>query len=543
MASRFVPIDGEKLDRFELLAELASGGMATVFLARLLGVAGFQRLVAIKRLHPHLAREQEFIEMFLDEARLAAKIHHPNVVPIQEVGESRGYYLVMDYVEGDTLARLLTKGTAEGKKLVGPDVVIRIVLDTLAGLQAAHDLPGDDGKPLDIVHRDVSPQNVLVGVDGIAKLTDFGVARASARLSITRTGQLKGKLSYMAPEQARGELVDRRADVFAAGIVLWEGLSLRRLFRGDGEAEVLTKILNQPIPSLRSVAPTVPAALDAVCMRALARDRDERFGSAAEFAEALEKAARSLRILASPRDVAACLDVVMGDEIRERRELVRTWIMARPDSGITSIPASIPASGESVTRVEAPQRRGDAPGSHPRATSSASLPDVSSQVSRQVLAAAHEPVQESAGSVTSAAMQVGILSAAPPPEPRPRRGALVAALVLLSVSILAAAIALRWKSAPAPAAPPAPPPVQLAAAASAAPSGAPLPAMPEPVHPDAKPTSSTLATASAAAPTSTPTLAGAGRRWPVGPSPIRPQPAGSAPAAPTTPDDMRNPYR
>ncbi len=538
MASRFVPIDGEKLDRFELLAELASGGMATVFLARLLGVAGFQRLVAIKRLHPHLAREQEFIEMFLDEARLAAKIHHPNVVPIQEVGESRGYYLVMDYVEGDTLARLLTKGTAEGKKLVGPDVVIRIVLDTLAGLQAAHDLPGDDGKPLDIVHRDVSPQNVLVGVDGIAKLTDFGVARASARLSTTRTGQLKGKLAYMAPEQARGELVDRRADVFAAGIVLWEGLSLRRLFRGDGEAEVLTKILNQPIPSLRSVAPTVPAALDAVCMRALARDRDERYGSAAEFAEALEKAARSLRILASPRDVAACLDTVMGDEIRERRELVRNWIMARPDSGITTMPASIPAAVESVTRVEAPQRRSDTPASHPRATSSASLPDVSSQVSRQVLAAAHEPVQESAGSVTSAAMQVGILSAAPPPEPRPRRGALVAALVLLSVSILAAAIAYRSKSTPAPQQP-------QVAAVTAAPSGAPLPATPEPVHVDPKPTSSTNATATGAA-SSAATVAG-GRRWPVGPGPVvrPPQPGTSAQPAPvpTTPDDMRNPYR
>ena len=538
MASRFVPIDGEKLDRFELLAELASGGMATVFLARLLGVAGFQRLVAIKRLHPHLAREQEFIEMFLDEARLAAKIHHPNVVPIQEVGESRGYYLVMDYVEGDTLARLLTKGTAEGKKLVGPDVVIRIVLDTLAGLQAAHDLPGDDGKPLDIVHRDVSPQNVLVGVDGIAKLTDFGVARASARLSTTRTGQLKGKLSYLAPEQARGELVDRRADVFAAGIVLWEGLSLRRLFRGDGEAEVLTKILNQPIPSLRSVAPTVPAALDAVCMRALARDRDERYGSAAEFAEALEKAARSLRILASPRDVAACLDTVMGDEIRERRELVRNWIMARPDSGITTMPASIPAAVESVTRVEAPQRRSDTPASHPRATSSASLPDVSSQVSRQVLAAAHEPVQESAGSVTSAAMQVGILSAAPPPEPRPRRGALVAALVLLSVSILAAAIAYRSKSTPAPQQP-------QVAAVTAAPSGAPLPATPEPVHVDPKPTSSTNATATGAA-SSAATVAG-GRRWPVGPGPVvrPPQPGTSAQPAPvpTTPDDMRNPYR
>ena len=149
--------EGERLDRFELIAELASGGMATVFLARLSGVAGFQRLVAIKRLHPHLAREAEFVEMFLDEARLAARIHHPNVVPIQEVGESdQGYYLVMDYIEGDTLARVLAKA-AKTNNTVPYGVTIRILLDTLAGLHAAHEMKDDHGEPLQIVHRDVSP--------------------------------------------------------------------------------------------------------------------------------------------------------------------------------------------------------------------------------------------------------------------------------------------------------------------------------------------------------------------------------------------------
>jgi len=167
----------QRLDRYELVAELASGGMATVFLGRILGVGGFQRFVAIKRLHPHLASEQEFVEMFLDEARLAASIHHPNVVPILEVGTSdRGYYLVMEYIEGDTLARLLARAATSRNRIPIP-IGIRILLDTLAGLHAAHELKDDNDHPLNLVHRDVSPQNILVGINGTARITDFGVAR------------------------------------------------------------------------------------------------------------------------------------------------------------------------------------------------------------------------------------------------------------------------------------------------------------------------------------------------------------------------------
>mgnify|MGYP000978317023 CR=1 FL=1 len=275
--------EGERLDRYELIAELASGGMATVFLARLVGVAGFQRMVAIKRLHPHLAREREFVDMFLDEARLAARIHHPNVVPILEVGESeRGYYLVMEYVEGDTAARLFARSAQAGKR-VPHDVAVRVVLDSLAGLHAAHELKDDENKPLELVHRDVSPQNILVGIDGTSRITDFGVARAASRLSTTRSGQLKGKLSYMAPEQARGVAIDRRADVFAMGIVLWEALAFKRLFKGEGEAETLNRVLYEPIPTLKSAMPTIPDALDAVVMKALEREPDKRFASAADL--------------------------------------------------------------------------------------------------------------------------------------------------------------------------------------------------------------------------------------------------------------------
>jgi tRNA A-37 threonylcarbamoyl transferase component Bud32 len=232
----------QHIDRYELVAEIAAGGMATVYLARLSGVGGFQRFVAIKRLHPHLANEREFVEMFLDEARLAAGIHHPNVVPIMEVGASeRGYYIVMEYIEGDTLARLLARAASSAERLP-PDISLRVVIDMLAGLHAAHELRDEMGQPTELVHRDVSPQNVLVGTDGIARITDFGVARASTRLSATRVGQLKGKIAYMAPEQAMGKSdVDRRADVFAAGIVLWEVLAGTRLFKAENEAGTLSR--------------------------------------------------------------------------------------------------------------------------------------------------------------------------------------------------------------------------------------------------------------------------------------------------------------
>jgi serine/threonine protein kinase len=345
--------EGERLDRFELIAELASGGMATVFLARLSGVAGFQRLVAIKRLHPHLAREPEFVEMFLDEARLAARIHHPNVVPIQEVGESeQGYYLVMDYIEGDTLARVLAKAAKTNSK-VPYGVTIRILLDTLAGLHAAHEMKDDHGEPLQIVHRDVSPQNILVGVDGVARVVDFGVARAATRLSTTRSGQLKGKLAYMAPEQARGAGVDRRADLFACGIVLWEALATKRLFKGDGEAETLNRVLYEPIATPSSVRPDVPKALEDICMKALSRDVDQRFATAQDFGDELEKAARALGSVGSVRDVAECLQEVIGVDLTQQRDAVRAWLARSEPSGATgSGPRSRPMLDSTVTRVE-----------------------------------------------------------------------------------------------------------------------------------------------------------------------------------------------
>ncbi|MGH7269750.1 MAG: serine/threonine-protein kinase, partial [Polyangiaceae bacterium] len=337
---RLAILEGEarKLDRFDLVAELATGGMATVYLGRISGVGGFQRFVAIKRLHPHLAREPEFTQMFLDEARLAARIHHPNVVSILEIGASpQGYYLVMDYVEGGTLGHLIgrcgagdgratesTERTRRGDQTVPVHVGARIVIDMLNGLHAAHELADDDGNHLGIVHRDVSPQNVLVGVDGSARLSDFGVARATSRLSTTQAGQLKGKLAYMAPEQARGvKDIDRRADVFAAGVVLWETLAGRRLFKGDGEADTFNKVLNDPIPQISVAMPSIPPALGAVLDRALQRDRDARFPTAGAFAEELENAVRKVANLGTHKDVAAYLYAVLGSDIAQQRDAVR----------------------------------------------------------------------------------------------------------------------------------------------------------------------------------------------------------------------------
>jgi serine/threonine-protein kinase len=312
-----------QLGRYELIAEIASGGMGTVLLARLAGAGGFQRLFALKLLHRQFALDTEFTEMLLDEARIAARIHHPHVVGTHEVGESdeHGYYLVMDYVEGFTLWDL-------GRHLGAPSaarwrVVNRIVLDALLGLEAAHALTDDDGQLLGVVHRDISPQNILVGVDGIARVTDFGIAKAAARITATRVGQVKGKLAYMAPEQARGQRIDARTDLFASGIVLWEMLAGQRLFKRAAEHDTLEAVLSAPVPSLRATAKELPAALEAVVMRGLERDPARRHPSAREFARALEHAAREHGLLADAHEVGAWLRATFAQPLAARRAAIR----------------------------------------------------------------------------------------------------------------------------------------------------------------------------------------------------------------------------
>jgi serine/threonine protein kinase len=362
-ARLFDPAAGRQVvDRYELIGELASGGMATVYLARITGVGGFQRFVALKRLHPHLALDAEFVEMFLDEARLAASIHHTNVVPILEVNANQaiGYYLVMEYIEGDTLARVLARAAQQGQRVPLP-IVLRISLDLLAGLHAAHELRDGSGQPVNLVHRDVSPQNVLVGFDGIARITDFGVARAASRLSATRVGQLKGKIAYMAPEQAQGmDEVDRRADLFSAGVVIWEALTARRLFKAENEAATLARVMATAVPALSSVAPEIDSALSDAVMRALARESSARYSSAAEFADALEAAVADSVKVATPRELGAYVERLLNDEAETQREAVRLWLLRNEPSpssqrlSSTIPPASMASvSASSLTIAEA----------------------------------------------------------------------------------------------------------------------------------------------------------------------------------------------
>jgi serine/threonine-protein kinase len=287
------------LGRYALFDELASGGMATVHLGRLLGPVGFSRTVAIKRLHPQFSRDPEFVTMFLDEARLAARVRHPNVVGTLDVVAVDGeVFLVMEYVEGESFSYLSSSLRKKGTR-VPARMAAHVVSGALLGLHAAHEAKNDRGEPLGLVHRDVSPQNILVGTDGVPRVLDFGVAKAMGRLQTTNEGRVKGKLAYMAPEQLSGKPVTRRADVFAAGIVLWEALAGKRLFEGDDPGELIARVLNAPIPLLSESVPDFPRDLDDVLQRALERDPDQRFATALEMADAIE----SVMGLVSTREV------------------------------------------------------------------------------------------------------------------------------------------------------------------------------------------------------------------------------------------------
>jgi serine/threonine-protein kinase len=320
--------EGVRLGRYELLGEIASGGMATVFLGRAVGARGFSRLVAIKRMHPHLERDEEFVTSFLEEARLAARIRHPNVVATLDVEDGDAPYLVMEYVEGDRLSGLIKEHVSRAREGLPLPIALRIAIDALEGLHAAHDLRDDDGAPLDLIHRDISPQNVLVGVDGVARVTDFGIAKAAGRASHTREGELKGKIAYMAPEQLTNPTgIDRRVDVFAMGVVCWEMLTGRRLFRAATDIETIGVILHHEVTKVRAVAPAVPERVEAVVMRALERDPAARWQSAQDFARALE----SLGLAAPSRVVAEFVKTTVGDKLaRERARLRGGWATQTP---------------------------------------------------------------------------------------------------------------------------------------------------------------------------------------------------------------------
>ena len=279
------------IGRYAIYGRIASGGMASVHFGRLLGGAGFSRTVAIKRLHPHLAEDREFRATLIDEARMAARIHHPNVVATLDVVTAEGeLLLVMEYVRGESLARLIKIQMVRNRLLPLP-ITSAIVAGALHGLHAAHEATNDHGEPLGIVHRDVSPQNILVGVDGLARVIDFGVAKAAGRMQTTRAGTIKGKIAYMSPEQLAGREITRAADVYAMGVVLWEALACKRLFAAESEAHLVNKVLAGPSGPPSWHVPDLPSVLDALVMKALAPDPAARFRTAREMAEELVRVA------------------------------------------------------------------------------------------------------------------------------------------------------------------------------------------------------------------------------------------------------------
>lgn len=499
--------------RYEIIRTIASGGMGTVQLARAVGVGGFERLVAIKVMHPHYRTEPEFVSMFLDEARLAALIRHPNVVATIDVQDGEdGLFLVMEYVEGPSLKHLRHVSWKRGERLP-LDITLRIFMDLLNGLHAAHEQAGRDGEPLALVHRDVSPPNILVGGDGVTRITDFGVARAETRLSSTRGGKLKGKLPYMPPEQLRSEPIDRRCDVYAAGVVLWEELAGERLFAAESEGALLHQILAGVARRPRDVVPDLPLAIDEVCMRAVAARPEDRFATAADFAEALEAAAMTSHThVGSTRAVARYIASQEG-------ALTQLQSRLRPGGAAGATPASSPGPASAPVKPSASI-------SSSGVSSSGVTPPVSQRTSGV-------PSGVTAGAATIDQSSV----VGPRRAPKRRLGMWVGAAAIAGVGVGGVMVALSGQGTPdgesAPAGGPAAEraggePGDLATAVAAPPQPAPTPLPAEtssrPLSSSAPSTSSAVAGAPAPPPKVPPPVNKPSPK----PPPVKPPPSGGA---------------
>ncbi len=351
---------GQRIGDYELTADLRSGGMATLFLGRRLGAAGFQRDVAIKIIHPRLADDEQFRQMFLDEAMLSSRIQHPNVVHVEELGEHEGsHYLVMEYVHGCSLSQLQRALVGRGRRLA-PAFAARIAMHVADALHAAHETRDEHGRMLNVVHRDVSPENVLIAYAGHVKLIDFGIAKAYGRRHRTQDGLLKGKFRYMAPEQAYSKEIDRRTDIYQLGIVLWEMLTLRRLFDAEDEVDLLQQVREPRIVAPSSLVARIPPALDAVVLSALDPNPKRRPPDAQTFARMLGKAipeahevdsgALSSLVVATMQEHRALEKGTFPPQIYQRLEAeVHTERMAG-----AAEPARDPALGKSTVEHTAP---------------------------------------------------------------------------------------------------------------------------------------------------------------------------------------------
>jgi len=326
--------------------------MAEIFVARLKGVAGFEKQVVIKRILPHLVDEDGFVQMFLDEARIAARISHPNVCQVYELGEVDGqYFIAMEYLEGTSLMVLLKK-LIRLKQNLDPALVAGVIAQACEGLHHAHELKGDGGESIGVVHRDVSPQNLFLTGDGVVKVLDFGIAKAAGASAKTRTGTVKGKYAYMSPEQLKGEALDRRSDVFALGVVTYEALTVKRLFYRETDFLIFKAIAEEDIPQVRAVRPDVPGDLNDTVARALSRARDARFASARAYGDAITRAVSRIGGVLGSAQIGEVVRALMGDEMTTERAQIAA-ASALPDDG-AQVVHSQPVEGEVARPAKLP---------------------------------------------------------------------------------------------------------------------------------------------------------------------------------------------
>jgi serine/threonine-protein kinase len=396
--------------------------MATLFLARRSGAAGFSRHVAVKVVHPHLAEDPSFIRMFVDEALLSARIQHPNVVHVEELGEQNGtYFLVMEYVHGSALSTMLGALARHDRRL-SPELAVNIAMKVADGLDAAHELVDDKGQRLGVVHRDVSPQNVLLSATGHVKLIDFGIAKAAGQGRRTETGSLKGKVRYMSPEQAFGQPIDRRTDIYALAIVLWEMLTMQRMFKGTNDLALLDEVRNPHILPPSALSPELPPSLDRVILGALSRDREQRPRTARDFRNQLQEAYPAAATVGEER-LGEVVRAVLGEHIELRR-------LTLPDS-VTGVNVRHLEKKSDLARSEILRTMTiSAPGARYAIDHEVSEPRISAPSSQGVAFAGATPTDSRSSTlrwvglgaglvVLSSALTAGIVYVASRPTPEP----------------------------------------------------------------------------------------------------------------------------
>ena len=412
---------GSRLGRYELLTPLGRGGMASVWVAREWSPSGArQRLVAVKAMLPELARQPDFRSMFLEEGQIVRSIDHQNVVKVYEVAEDRSIlYMAMEWVEGDSLRAVIKE--AKRRRAIPPEMAVRIIADTAAGLHAAHELRGWDGELRNLVHCDISPHNILVGLDGQAKLVDFGVANATVHSELGSNDKIKGKFAYMSPEQAQAHKIDRRSDIFALGIVLFELTTGERLFRGDNAGHTLKLVTSGKIPDPRELHPKYPEKLANIVKKALERDVAKRYQTADELRAALEKYLIEERILVSTASVGQLVRRVLGPRIEHQRVVLREALIAADGMLHEGLVPNAPANSGNFSTPDGEAFR-------PSGTQPATLSD---------------PPTGSHGSTTSAPFQQTMDT--PPPRRRSALGGLLFAAFGVAAAVGAVAYAASKK--------------------------------------------------------------------------------------------------